>query len=224
MRLEHLSDPHALPFEEVLTRYRAAHSSGLSSLDVQDRLADFGPNELPAAEKTGVVIQFLRHLNDVLIYVLLGAAVLTAVLQHWIDTIVIVAVVVVNATVGFLQEGRAERALESIREMLSPSATVLRDDVWHSVPATGLVVGDFVRLRAGDKVPADLRLNEAQELTAEESALTGEALEDFRTVQQPHRLALCAWPDRSAATVHLCTAPAASCRLRAAQRRTDNSH
>ncbi|MFN1233504.1 P-type ATPase, partial [Enterobacter hormaechei] len=84
-------------------------------------------------------------------------------LQHWIDTIVILAVVVVNAAVGFLQEGRAERALEGIREMLSPSAAALREGGWHTVPAAELVPGDVVRLRAGDKVPADLRLLEAHE-------------------------------------------------------------
>lgn len=176
MKLNHLTDPHALPIDDILSKYQADLDAGLGSHDVQQRLDEFGPNELTAAERDGVIIRILRHFNDVLIYVLLGAAVLTAVLQHWVDTIVIVIVVVVNATVGFLQEGRAERALEGIREMLSPSATALRAGAWQQIPATELVPGDCVRLRAGDKVPADLRLNEAQELTAEESALTGESV------------------------------------------------
>jgi potassium/sodium efflux P-type ATPase len=176
VQLEHLRDPHALPLKDVLREQRSDHDAGLGKADVQQRLDHFGANELPAAEKHGVIIRFIRHLNDVLIYVLLGAAVLTTVLQHWVDTIVILLVVAVNATVGFLQEGRAERALEGIREMLSPSATALRDSTWQQIAATGLVPGDIVRLRAGDKVPADLRLLETHELTAEEAALTGESV------------------------------------------------
>lgn len=167
---------HALTADEALSRHGGDPEHGLSPAETRSRLAEHGPNELPAPEKDGALRRFLRHLNDVLIYVLLGAAALTAVLQHWIDTIVILAVVVVNAAVGFLQEGRAERALEGIREMLSPSAAALREGGWHTVPAAELVPGDVVRLRAGDKVPADLRLLEAHELTVEESALTGESV------------------------------------------------
>lgn len=167
---------HALTADEALSRHGGDPEHGLSPAEARSRLAEHGPNELPVPEKDGALRRFLRHLNDVLIYVLLGAAALTAVLQHWIDTMVILAVVVVNAAVGFLQEGRAERALEGIREMLSPSAAALREGGWHTVPAAELVPGDVVRLRAGDKVPADLRLLEAHELTVEESALTGESV------------------------------------------------
>src|SRR5690606_12313957 len=110
------------------------------------------------------------------IYVLLGAAVLTAVLGEWLDTVVILAVVLINATIGFVQEGRAEDALEGIRSVLSRDAQVRRDGVWRTVPAEGLVPGDLVRLSSGDKVPADLRLTAASNLHVEESALTGESL------------------------------------------------
>ncbi|GAB3850330.1 HAD-IC family P-type ATPase [Nesterenkonia populi] len=171
-----LTPPHALTAEQALTQYEADAALGLTQQQAQERLAVHGANALPAAEKDSAVVRFLRHLNDVLIYVLLGAAALTAVLQHWIDTIVILAVVLINAVVGFLQEGRAERALEGIREMLSPSAAARRDGQWQTVPAGDLVPGDIVRLRAGDRVPADLRLTEAQELNIEESALTGESV------------------------------------------------
>ncbi|WP_202912229.1 HAD-IC family P-type ATPase [Nesterenkonia muleiensis] len=176
MKLHHLTDAHAISADDVLSEYQADLSDGLSAAEAQKRLDEHGPNELPAAKKDSALLRFLRHLNDVLIYVLLGAAALTAVLRHWVDTIVILAVVVVNATVGFLQEGRAERALEGIRDMLSPSATALREGTWRKIAAAELVPGDLVRLRAGDKVPADLRLNEAHELTIEESALTGESV------------------------------------------------
>ncbi|WP_150463196.1 HAD-IC family P-type ATPase [Nesterenkonia ebinurensis] len=176
MTLEHRSEPHTLSVQEVLQRHQTALADGLSNSEAAERLGTHGPNELPPAEKDGPLVRFLRHLNDVLIYVLLGAAVLTAALQHWVDTIVILFVVVINATVGFLQEGRAERALEGIREMLAPSASVLREGSWGQIPAAELVPGDVIRLRAGDKVPADLRLAEAHELSAEESALTGESV------------------------------------------------
>ncbi|MCT1607718.1 HAD-IC family P-type ATPase [Nesterenkonia massiliensis] len=167
---------HALAVHETLSRCGTDTDQGLSSPQAEARLQEHGPNALPAADRDSAVRRFLRHLNDVLIYVLLGAAALTAALQHWVDTAVILAVVVVNATVGFLQEGRAERALEGIREMLSPEAQVLRDGRWQTVPADELVPGDTVRLRAGDKIPADLRLTEAHELAVEESALTGESV------------------------------------------------
>ena len=171
-----LAPAHTLTSEQALAQHGADPEQGLSRAQAQALLAEHGPNELPAPEKDGLLRRFLRHVNDVLIYVLLGAATLTAVLQHWLDTIVILAVVVVNATVGFLQEGRAERALEGIREMLSPSAAALREGSWQTVPASELVPGDIVRLRAGDKIPADLRLLEAHELSVEESALTGESV------------------------------------------------
>ncbi|GFZ87563.1 HAD-IC family P-type ATPase [Nesterenkonia alkaliphila] len=174
--LKSLTEPHTLTAGEVAETLNTDLASGLSGAESGRRLKQLGPNELPAAEKDSPVRRFLRHLHDVLIYVLLGAAVLTAVLQHWVDTIVILFVVVINATVGFLQEGKAERALEGIRDMLSPSASVLREGTWRTIPADNLVPGDVVRLRAGDKVPADLRLAEAHELTVEESALTGESV------------------------------------------------
>ncbi|MCK6376688.1 MAG: HAD-IC family P-type ATPase, partial [Zoogloea sp.] len=114
--------------------------------------------------------------NDVLIYVLLGAAAITASLGHWIDTGVILGVVVINAIIGFIQEGKAEEALAGIRKMLSLRAEACRDGHWSAVDADGLVPGDIVRLRSGDRVPADVRLIEATNLRIEESALTGESV------------------------------------------------
>nr|WP_255546432.1 MULTISPECIES: HAD-IC family P-type ATPase [unclassified Nesterenkonia] len=118
-----------------------------------------------------------------MIYVLIGAAGLTALLQHWADTIVILLVVVINAVVGFLQEGRAERALEGIRDMLSPRADVRREGSWATVDAELVVPGDIVRLRTGDKVPADVRLIHTADLAIEESALTGESVPSEKTTE-----------------------------------------
>ena len=149
---------------------------GLSTAESNARLAAIGPNRLPTAAREGVIKRFLKHFNDVLIYVLLGAAAITALLGHWLDTGVILGVVIINAIIGFIQEGKAEAALEGIRKMLSVHAQVRRDGQWTQVDAATLVPGDIVRLRAGARVPADLRLLEATNLRIEESALTGESV------------------------------------------------
>ncbi|WP_304641046.1 cation-transporting P-type ATPase [Pseudomonas sp.] len=169
------SQPHSLPPEEVLVALRAS-AEGLSSADANQRLRDFGPNRLPEPPRVGPLRRFLKHFHDVLIYILLASAVVTALLGHWIDTSVILAVVLANATIGFIQEGKAEDALDSLRKMLSSKADVRRDGCWQEVPATELVPGDIVRLRSGGRVPADVRLIETTNLRIEESALTGESV------------------------------------------------
>ena len=171
-----LERAHSLAAEEVLSRLDVDAETGLSTAEATSRYQRLGPNRLPEPERDSAVLRFVRHFHDVLIYVLLGAAVLTAVLQHWADTIVILLVVVINALVGFLQEGRAERALEGIRQMLSPTAEVRRDGAWASVDAEALVPGDIVRLSSGNRIPADLRLLQTADLAVEESALTGESV------------------------------------------------
>ena len=154
----------------------AAASDGLSSQEAAHRLKVHGPNRSPEPQRQGAVLRFLRHFHNVLIYVLLASAGVTAGLQHWVDTGVILAVVLVNALIGFLQEGRAERAMEAIREMLAPHATVLRDGHRRSVDAADLVPGDIVLVDAGSRVPADIRLIEARGIRAEEAILTGESV------------------------------------------------
>lgn len=149
---------------------------GLSADEAAQRLERHGPNALPAAEQESALRRLLRQINDPMIFVLLGAAVLTTAMGHLVDTIVILAVVVINATIGYIQEGRAADALEGIRSMLSLDAQVRRDGAWVTRPAEELVPGDLVRLSAGDKVPADVRILQASNLTCEESALTGESV------------------------------------------------
>jgi calcium-translocating P-type ATPase len=121
-------------------------------------------------------MRFLAQFHNVLIYVLLGAAVVTGALQHWVDTGVILAVVLANAVIGYLQEGKAEAAMAAIRGMLAPRAAVLRDGVRVTLDGADLVPGDVVLLEAGDKVPADLRVLEARGLAAQEAILTGESV------------------------------------------------
>ena len=170
-----VSDPHALESGAVLDVLQAGED-GLESGEAARRLASIGPNRLPEPEREGWVKRFFKHFNDTLIYVLLGAAALTASLGHWVDTGVILGVVVINALIGFIQEGKAAAALEGIRKMLSAHAHVRRDGEWKEIEAHELVPGDLVRLRSGDRVPADLRLLQVQDLRIEESALTGESL------------------------------------------------
>jgi len=169
-----IENPHALEAAEV-QRKLDSDPAGLSTEAAAERLHEVGPNRLPAAPKDGPIKRFFRHFHDVLIYILIGAAGVTALLGHWIDTAVILGVVVINAIIGFIQEGKAENALEGIRKMLSLHAHARRGGEWVEIEADELVPGDQVRLRSGDRVPADLRLLEVVNLRIEESALTGES-------------------------------------------------
>ncbi len=151
-------------------------AGGLSSPEAAVRFETHGPNRLPEPPGRNSVLRFLSHFHDILIYVLLGSAVITAAMQHYVDTAVILAVVIANAVIGFIQEGRAEKAMDSIRKMLAPQAAVLRDGERHSIGGDRLVPGDIVLLEAGDKVPADLRLIRTSGLNIQEAILTGESV------------------------------------------------
>lgn len=148
---------------------------GLNQAEAADRLQKLGPNALPQKKGKPAWLRFLAHFNDVLIYILLAAAVMTAVMGHWVDTAVILGVTVINALIGYIQESNAEKSLESIRNMLSSDAQVIRDGKHATIPTTDLVPGDIVVLRAGDRIPADMRLIEAHNLRVEEAILTGES-------------------------------------------------
>jgi len=160
--------------QEVLTALDSI-SVGLDSAEAQRRMEQYGPNRLPGARRDSLLKRFARQFHNVLIYVLLVSALITALLAQWVDCGVIAGVVLINAIIGVIQEGKAERALDAIRNMLSPNATVLRDGQRREIPAEQLVIGDVVLLASGDKVPADLRLIETRQLRVEEAALTGES-------------------------------------------------
>ncbi|ADE13089.1 cation-transporting P-type ATPase [Sideroxydans lithotrophicus] len=165
---------HSLPAQDALAALEASHD-GLSSAEAAKRLQQYGPNRLTPPPRRGPLMRFLLQFHNVLIYVLLAAAFVTALLAHWVDTSVIVGVVAINAVIGFIQEGKAEQAMEAIRRMLSPEATVLRGGKRVVVAAETLVPGDIVLLQSGDKVPADLRLLNTKNLCIEEASLTGES-------------------------------------------------
>ncbi len=164
-----------MPADEAIKALETEKENGLSSDEAAKRLEKYGRNEIPKGPKRTWWQRLLAQFHNVLIYVLIAAAVITALMDHWIDTWVILAVVIVNALIGFLQEGKAERALESIQEMLSLEAVVIRGGKKQTIDAEELVPGDVVMLKSGDKIPADLRLFKSKDLRVEESPLTGES-------------------------------------------------
>src|SRR5262245_51832468 len=167
---------HAIPADEVVQRLGGDAVAGLDPAEVGARLARYGPNRLPEAARQSALQRFLLQFRNVLVYILLAAAFIKAVMGMWVDTAVILAVVVLNALLGFIQEGRAEKALDSIRNMLSPEARTVRGGETRMTPAEELVPGDVVLLESGDRVPADLRLVDVRNLRTEEAALTGESV------------------------------------------------
>jgi len=174
---------HATESAAVLRELEADPEEGLTASAATARLAQHGPNELPVAARDTLLKRFFLQFHNVLIYILLAAAVGTALLGEWIDTGVILGVVVINALIGVIQEGKAEKALDSIRAMLSPKAMVRRDGHKQTLDATQLVPGDIVLLKAGDRVPADLRLLESHSLRIDEALLTGESVPVEKTTE-----------------------------------------
>jgi magnesium-transporting ATPase (P-type) len=167
--------PWSLPAEEVL-RGVAGSSGGLTSREAQERLVRDGRNELPEPPQPSTLRRLLSQYADVLIYILIAAAVLKAITGDWVDFAVIVVVIVATGLIGFIQEGRAVSALAGLRKMQSLNAQVRRDGDWGVVDSATLVVGDVVRVRSGDRVPADVRLLTSAQLQVDESALTGESV------------------------------------------------
>ncbi|WP_440897744.1 cation-transporting P-type ATPase [Amphibacillus sp. Q70] len=161
--------------DQVIEKLKTNETEGLSQSDIKTLQDKWGKNELPEAEKTPEWKKFIRHFHDVLIYILMVAALITIILGHFVDTIVIMIVVIINALIGYIQENRAEKALESIRDMLSLEAVVIRDNERKEIASEDIVPGDLILLKAGDKIPADLRLIKTNNLNVEESPLTGES-------------------------------------------------
>ena len=170
------SDWHRLDPGRVVQELRSDASSGLSGTETARRLTEHGLNELKAFHKIKPWLIFLGQFKNVLILILLLATVLSAFLGHAAEAIAIVIIVLFAVLLGFAQEYRGERALDALRRMAAPTATVLRDNAEAIVPARDIVPGDIVLLRSGDKVPADARLIEAVNLRMDEAALTGESV------------------------------------------------
>ncbi|NGX15181.1 HAD-IC family P-type ATPase [Wenzhouxiangella sp. XN24] len=166
---------HALSVPELLDTLHVDPAVGLGEEAVSRRRQEHGPNRLTPRSERHTLARLLSQFDNLFIYLLLVAATVTLLLGKWLDSAVILAVVVVIALIGFIQEGRAQRALEAVRDMLAATARVLRDGERRSVPADALVPGDVVILEAGDRVPADMRLVQMKSLQTQEAALTGES-------------------------------------------------
>ncbi|MGE0071851.1 MAG: cation-translocating P-type ATPase [Thiomonas sp.] len=174
---------HALSVAEVTARLGVDVQHGLTAAQAASRLAHSGRNALPPAERVPAWRRLLRQFHNPLIYVLLVAAAGTLALQDVVDTVVIVLVVGVNAAIGFIQEGKAQKALDAVQALLVPRAMVRRDGRQQMIDAAELVPGDLVLLEPGARVAADLRLLQAKELRIDEAALTGESVAADKTVE-----------------------------------------
>ncbi|MFD0713667.1 calcium-translocating P-type ATPase, SERCA-type [Paenibacillus sp. GCM10027626] len=167
---------HQLGAVELAQTLQTSLDTGLAGTEAAERLNRNGRNELSEGKKISPVALFFNQFKDFMVLVLIGATVVSAVLGEYLDAITIVAIIVLNAILGFIQEFRAERSLRALKEMSAPVAKVLRGGQMSALPAKQLVVGDVVVLESGDRIPADIRFVETSSCYAEESALTGESV------------------------------------------------
>jgi P-type Ca2+ transporter type 2C len=166
---------HQCKAEEVLESFRSGRD-GLTAADAAARLSEHGPNKLVEKRKKSAFMMFLDQFKDLMIIILLAAALVAGFIGELTDTLVIIAIVIANAVIGFIQEFRAEKAMEALKAMASPQTTVIRDGMITKINSQDLVPGDIVALEAGSVVPADIRLIESAMLRADEAALTGESV------------------------------------------------
>ena len=167
---------HTLSSEKVLGTFQVSKEGGLSTKQLSKHLAEYGPNQLQQGEVISPLSILLSQFKDFMVIVLLIATLISGFLGEYTDAITIIAIVIINAILGFMQEFRAEKSLQALKEMAAPNAKVVREGIIKTVPAVEVVPGDIVFIEAGDRVPADLRLLEVQDLYIEESALTGESV------------------------------------------------
>lgn len=161
--------------DDVMSQMKA-NPRGLTDQEVRDRREQFGPNKLTSKRRTTIIEKFFAQFKDLMIIILIVAAIIAGFAGETVDAIIILAVVILNAIFGVFQESKAENAIDSLKEMSAPMATVLRNGESQSVKSEDIVPGDIVLLEAGDVVPADIRLTEANSLKIEEAALTGESV------------------------------------------------
>jgi potassium/sodium efflux P-type ATPase len=172
---------HTIDLDAVFIEL-SSQADGLTQAEAERRFVEFGPNRLRPTKKRSSWVLLANQFKNILIYVLLIAAGITVLIGHWVDAAVIAGVVILNALIGFVQEGKAEKAIDAIRNMLSPQATVSRDGSRTSLPAEQLVPGDVVFIQSGDKVPADVRLIKIKNLRVDEASLTGESVPIEKTI------------------------------------------
>ncbi len=166
---------HSLPADDVLAHFGVDPEKGLSQQEAGERLKQYGPNELQEQPRPGFLQRLLSQFKDMVVLLLIGAALVSGLLGEWYEAGAILIIVLLNATLGVVQEGRAEEALAALKKMSAPDARLIRDGRTVTVPSAEVVPGDIVLLEAGNYVPADLRLLESVNLQIEEASLTGES-------------------------------------------------
>ncbi len=174
--------PFSLPADVLISELNTNIENGLASTEVMQRQHLYGFNEIKQKRGTHPIIIFLLQFNQPLVYILLGASIITAILKELVDSLVIFGVVSVNATISFIQEAKARKAIESLGKSISKEANVVRDGKRQRISASQLTLGDIVFLQSGDKAPADIRLIQVRELQIDESALTGESVPVIKTI------------------------------------------
>ena len=172
----HDRDAHGKPLEELVTRFETRLDRGLSTQEAQERLGKFGANELTREERASPIALFFNQFKNILVVILIVATVLSAFVGEYVDAIIIGVIIVFCAVLGFVQEYRAERALDALKSMLTPMITVLRDGEEQEVASKDLVPGDILVLEAGDRIPADARVIGTTPCKCDEAPLTGESL------------------------------------------------
>ena len=169
--------------EDLLQELNTDINNGISQDEANGRLEKYGPNELKEEARQSFLSKLLAQFKDVLVLILIAAAIVSAFVGEPVDAIVIIAIVIVNAILGLYQEGKAEKSLEALKKMSAPNAKIIRDGNQTVVPSNSVVPGDIVILETGDIIPADLRLVEASNLKIEEASLTGESVPDRKSTR-----------------------------------------
>ena len=162
--------------EDVLTKVNVNPITGLTESEANFRLKEYGENKLKTQDKKSIFKLFLSQINDIMIYILLGASIISAFMKEYSDSIIILIVILINAVIGIVQEYKAEKSLEALKKLSTPKAIVRRDSVIKEIPSEQVVIGDIIILDAGRYLPADLRLIESANLKIDESAFTGESV------------------------------------------------
>src|SRR5581483_4641720 len=174
---------HTLSPTTLTEKLQSNCQEGVSNAEARQRLATYGPNTLPEPIPPSPIVLFLHQFTSVIVWVLCGAAILSALLQEWVDAVAIIAILLLNAVLGFVQEYRAERSLAALKKLSITTARVFRDGALVSISSHAVVPGDLLLIEAGDQVPADARVLYATRLRAQEAALTGESTPVDKTAE-----------------------------------------
>ncbi len=174
---------YQVEIKDVERKLHVYQEKGLSEKQVEERRKKFGTNTLEITKKQSLLILFVKQFQDFMVLILLAATLIAGMLGEYIDAIAIMVIVLLNGFIGFFQEQKAEKSLEKLKELSAPKIRVLRDGDWKAIPSEEAVVGDVIRIKTGDRVPADIRIIKANDLETEESTLTGESLPVEKTSQ-----------------------------------------